>query len=274
MINGIGCINNYMNCMQTARARPEHAEMFNAMDTDGSGGISQGELDTFVQQMANQRGEGIDTTNAVYTYDADGDGELSQDEMNTFMKETMGPPPHMGGAGPGGDPNGLFNALDTDSSGGVSEKELDAFVQDMSSQNGEGIDTTTDAFSTYDSDGNGELSQDELNTFMKASGMAPPPPPPHGGGGMMTGISSDEESSSSSADSIISAYDTNGDGVLSADELQTYLDDSGTASVNSLTQQALSAYMMNFENSQSFNTENALLNFAGFNGYSPVDLDA
>ena len=179
MINGISSYNNCMNCLQTARGRPDPAGMFNKVDSDGNGGVSQSELDVLVQDISSKTGNSIDSTNAVTTYDADG---------------------------------------------------------------------------------NGELSGDELKSFMEASGIKPPPPP----GG----------SSTTSAESIISQYDTNGDGVLSSDELQGYLDTSDTASLNALMQQALSAYTMNFGSSGSSSLEDALLDFGGLSGYSPVDLSA
>jgi len=171
------------------------------------------------------------------------------------------------------DPAGMFNKVDGDGSGGISQSELETFAQNISNKTGNSIDTA-DAVSTYDTDGNGELNEDELKFFMEASGVKPPPPPPppSGGAGMMGGVDSDDESSTASADSVISAYDTNGDGVLSSDELQGYLDDNDTASFKTLVQQAMSAYAMNFGGGGSSNEEDSLFNFGGFNGYSPVDL--
>lgn len=170
------------------------------------------------------------------------------------------------------DPAEMFNRVDGDGSGGVSQTELETFVAEMSSRTGDSIDTT-DAVATYDSDGDGELSAEELKSFMEASGIMPPPPPPGGAGGM-NGGGSDDESTSASADSVISAYDTNGDGVLSSDELQAYLDEEDNSSLNAMMKQALSAYAMNYGESGISTLEEALMNFGGENGYSPVDLAA
>lgn len=90
----------------------------------------------------------------------------------------------------------------------------------------------------------------------------------------MHGIGSIGASSPTDAQSIISQYDADGDGLLSSDELQGYLDTSDTASLNALMQQALSAYTMNFGSSGSSSLEDALLDFGGLSGYSPVDLSA
>lgn len=274
MVNGIGSSFSYMNYSQTnaVRSRPDPAEMFSKVDTDGSGGISQSELESFVTSMSNKTGKSVDATGAVTTYDTDGSGELSQDELKSFMEATMPPPggvKRMGG-GQGQDP---FSAIDSDSSGGVSQSELETFLADFSSKTGETIDST-DAVSTYDIDGNGELSKDELKSSMDANEIAPPPPP--GGMGMKGGTEESEEPSTTAADNVISTYDTNADGMLSSDELQGYLDDTDTGSASSmisLLKQAISAYSANSAGSSLFDMSETYLNLGEYgSGYSSVDL--
>jgi Ca2+-binding EF-hand superfamily protein len=275
MVNGIGSSSSYMNYNQTSavRSRPDPAEMFSKVDTDGSGGISQSELESFVTNISNKTGKSVDATGAVTTYDTDGSGELSQDELKSFMEATMPPPggvKRMGGEHGQKDP---FNSIDTDSSGGVSQSELETFFTDFSSKTGQSVDYTN-AVSTYDTDGYGELSKDELKSFMDANNMAPPPPPP-GGPGMKKGADNSGTSSTTSADSIISAYDKNGDGVLSSDELQGYLDETETnssSSMLSLLKQAISAYNSNSSGSSLFDMSETYSSFTESNNYSPVDL--
>ena len=57
MVNGVSSYNNYMSYLQTQteKSRPDRAEMFNKIDTYGSGGISQSELDAFVQDLSISR---------------------------------------------------------------------------------------------------------------------------------------------------------------------------------------------------------------------------
>jgi Ca2+-binding EF-hand superfamily protein len=214
MVNGISTYNNYMSYLQTQtpRSSPNPAEMFNKVDSDGSGGISQSELETFVEGISSKTGNSIDTTDAISTYDVDGNGELSSDELKSFMQATIGPPRGMMGMQGGHAPEDLFKALDTDSSSGISQSELEAFAEDMSSKTGNSIDTT-DAVSTYDADGNAELSSDELMSFMRAN-----MPPPGGMGGSQgpMGMSGNEEDTSSS--SYLDPLDTNGDGTVDAQE--------------------------------------------------------
>lgn len=276
MVNGIGSNFSYMNYSQTSavRSRPDPAEMFSKVDTDGSGGVSQSELESFVTNMSNKTGKSVDTTGAVTNYDTDGSGELSQDELKSFMEATMPPPGGVKrmGEGQGKDP---FSAIDSDSSGGVSQSELETFLADFSSKTGESVEST-DSVSTYDIDGNGELSKDELKSFMDANEIVPPPPPPPPGGmGMKGAKEKSEETSTTAADSVISAYDTNADGLLSSDELQGYLDDTDTGSASSmisLLKQAISAYSANSAGSSLFDMSETYLNLGEYSGYSSVDL--
>ena len=145
MVNGIGSNTNYMCCLQTGtpRSSPGPAEMFNKVDSDGSGGISQSELETFAEGMSSKTGGSIDTTDAVSTYDADGNGELSSDEFGSFMQANMPPPGGMGGPhGPGGmsgdeedtSSSGYLDPLDTNGDGTVDAQEAAASGLNMLTQ--------------------------------------------------------------------------------------------------------------------------------------------
>lgn len=243
MINGIGSSTGYQSYLQTQSMRnkpPDAAQMFGKLDTDGDGKLSQTELDTWASTMSEKTGQTIDTSEALSTYDTDSDGGLSNEEMQAFVSATMqqgmgamgmmqGPPPPPG-------QQGLFGALDTDSSGGVSESELSTWAANMSEETGTTIDTS-DAISTYDTDSDGELSATELESFLDASGIKPP----SANAAAQSEESTDTTGSASQASGLVSKYDTDGDGVLSATELQAYLDDSD-ASYQTFVQKALTLY--------------------------------
>jgi len=344
MVSGISSSNSYMNYM-----------LFEALDTDGSGGISQSELDTWAKKMSSATGTTIDTTNAVSTYGTD--GVLSADELNSFMEATMqqgmgfaGIPPASQDSSDSSASTDLFNAI-TGGSSTMTQAELETWATDMSQATGQTIDTTN-AISTYGTDGtltssefqsflaangiqppasqdssdssgytdlfnaitggsstmtqaeldtwatdmsqatgntidttnaistygtDGTLTSSEFQSFLAANGisapqnfgMAPPPPPPP----ESSGTDSSTTSSTSSAESIISKYDTNGDGVLSTSELQAYLDDNSSTSSttsSSLVEQALSAYLMNMGLSPS-STGLYLNSSLSGSAYSSVD---
>ncbi|HQP32195.1 MAG TPA: EF-hand domain-containing protein [Deltaproteobacteria bacterium] len=244
MINGIGNSNGYQGYLQTQSMRPkppDAAQMFGKLDTDGDGKLSQTELDTWAGSMAEKTGATMDTSEALTTYDSDGDGGLSSDEMQAFVSATMqqgiggmgmmqGPPP------PSPEGMGLFGALDTDGSGGVSGSELSTWATNMSEETGATIDTS-EAISTFDTDADGELSETELKSFLDPGGIKPP----SAKATAQTDDSTDETGSTSTASGIVSKYDTDGDGVLSATELQAYLDDRD-ASYQNFVQKALALY--------------------------------
>jgi Ca2+-binding EF-hand superfamily protein len=268
MISGISDSSNctaYLHQAQTMHHRPSSADMLNALDTDGSGGISQSELDTWAKNMSSETGQTIDDSKAISTYDSSGDGVLSSTELDSFLKASGPSAPAFQGMG--GGRHDLFTALDDDGSGGISQPELDAWAKKMSSDTGKTIDTSK-AISTYDSNGDGVLSSAELNSFLKSSGIKPPengtmpPPPPSQAGAAENG------SASKSADAIISRYDTNGDGVLSSSELQACLDDAGqTSSANdsSALAQAISAYLTNMGQSTSAGVSSLLTSVKNLN---------
>jgi Ca2+-binding EF-hand superfamily protein len=250
MISGISNSSNYMSYLQQAQTTQQKQgppDLFTALDTDGSDGISQSELDTWAKNMSNETGKTMDISNAISTYDSNSDGVLSSSELDSFLKANAPPPTSFHGIGRGA--QDLFSVLDTDGSGGVSQSELDSWAKNISSKTGETIDSSS-AISTYDGDSDGVLSSEELKSFLEANGieapkqgfMPPGPPPP------------ETESAEKSADSIISGYDTNGDGVLNSSELQAYLDDTEqTSSSNdsNILAQAISSYLMNMGESTS-----------------------
>lgn len=79
-------LNQTTDSASTANSRPNPDEMFKKLDSDGSGGLSQTELDTWAKDFSSMTGQTIDTKNAISTYDKDGDGALSKTEMDTMMK--------------------------------------------------------------------------------------------------------------------------------------------------------------------------------------------
>lgn len=208
MISGIGNCNSYSSYLRSqAMSRSDPADMFGDIDSDDSGGVSQTELEDWIEAMSDKTGVSVDTTDAVSTWDEDEDGELNSDELGAFMKETMPPPPGMMGMGPAAPAEGLFQALDTDESDGISESELTQWADDMSEETGETI-SVGDTFADYDLDDDDELSADELDSFLTANGIGGAPPAP----------SEDEDKeytgvSAADSDDVISEYDTNGDGV-------------------------------------------------------------
>ncbi|EJL02934.1 MULTISPECIES: EF-hand domain-containing protein [Pseudomonas] len=113
----------------------------------------------------------------------------------------------------------LLSKLDSNDNGSVDQDELDTA---LSQKSDDGILVSLSKnFDDLDSDGSGDLSSEEI------AAMAPPPPPPR-----------DQAPDTELADALLSALDTDGDGVVSSDELSNGLAGTGT-STNS--QQVFSA---------------------------------
>ena len=101
MINGISSYGSYMSYQQIQAMQQQKgpAEMFNKVDTDESGGISQTELETLAENISDRTGQTIDIEDALTTYDIDGDGELSAEELQAFLDDSGLQPPSMKGMG-------------------------------------------------------------------------------------------------------------------------------------------------------------------------------
>jgi len=72
MISGIS--GNSMMYLQQAQSMQK--DLFIAVDSDGSGGLSQSELDTWSKNMSSETGQTVDTSKAISSFDKDGDGAL------------------------------------------------------------------------------------------------------------------------------------------------------------------------------------------------------
>ncbi|MFH1034111.1 MAG: EF-hand domain-containing protein [Pseudomonadota bacterium] len=172
---------------QTDMAKKMASQMIEALDSDSDGSLSATEI-------------GVDQT-TLSQADTDGDGVLSDSELISLMN-TMGPPPmgamnmaqnsESASASGGGAPDSseMFDSLDTNQDGIVSQEEFLAGRPDDVSQ-----EQAQNMWSKLDSEGTGGLSQSQFEEAMQ--NMGPPPgPPPGGGGGGATSASSSSSSTS------------------------------------------------------------------------------
>ncbi len=225
---------------RASRPGPSPERLLSKIDADGSGGVSDTELQGLLDNVAKKTGVSSQTSAAdlVQQYDANGDGNLNADELGKTLQSVLPPPPSTmafaqtrngegrssatNATGQAGDD--LFGKVDSDGDGAVSKTELQALLEAMSggtaSQTGVSSD---DVFSQLDTDGDGSLTQAEFDAgrpsgpgagaegMQAMGGMPPPPGGPRGAGG------ADAASDSSSATSY-DPLDTNEDGVVSAAE--------------------------------------------------------
>lgn len=105
--------------------------------------------------------------------------------------------------------DGNISSIDADGDGTISEDEYDSLISQLGIQN---APSAQDFFTKYDSDGDGEISSEEMQT--KDIGKMMPPPPPI----------DNERDSNNSEEVFSSSTDTDGDGVISTEEYEPFVE--------------------------------------------------
>lgn len=85
------------------------------------------------------------------------------------------PPPPGTSSGVSEDPLGVFNMVDSDSDGSISETEYNTLTEGILEVTGSELSSS---FLDFDADGDGVLNGSELRAVLDEAGFAPPPPPP------------------------------------------------------------------------------------------------
>lgn len=225
---------------RASRPAPSPERLLSKIDADGSGGVSDTELQGLLDDVAKKTGVSSQTSAAdlVKQYDANGDGSLNADELGQTMQSVLPPPPSTmafaqsrsgdsssTATGQAGDD--LFGKVDSDGDGSVSKTELQALLEALSGGTASQMGVSSDeVFSQLDADGDGSLSEAEFDAGrpsgaggeaggMQAMGGMPPPPERPGGPGGAGGAAG---ASGSSQATSYDPLDTNEDGVVSAAE--------------------------------------------------------
>ncbi|MGL1959302.1 MAG: EF-hand domain-containing protein [Colwellia sp.] len=158
----------------------------------------------------------------------------------------------------------LLSAADTDNDGSISKAEFNTLVE---SQNSDSSESISGLFSQMDADGDESVSLDEATEAISSllqqlqeqrmanQGAMPPPPPPPGGGSaeeLLSSADTDEDGglnideftaalkrSDDEDDSILAKMfdetDTDGDGIVSQEELQTAMENKQNSQTQSST---------------------------------------
>ena len=131
------------------------------------------------------------------------------------------------------DPQEMFKKVDSDSSGGVSQTELQTLTEKISENSGQSLDAAK-LLSEYDSNSDGSLGQDEMNSLMESIR------PKHEREAMMQKNSGEGNSSSGlDAQSMASYLSNSGQDLVSnlismLQELQSAMDEDGTSSLSAV----------------------------------------
>lgn len=117
----------------------------------------------------------------------------------------------------------LFSKLDTDGSGSLEQTEVQSLTEKISEATGVSVDLA-EFLTTYDTDADGALSEDEAVTALEANRPQGPPPE-----GMMVGMGAMQGSGGPDYAQMFSEMDTDGDSSISATEAESLADIIGNA---------------------------------------------
>lgn len=153
-------------------------DLFSQLDTNSDNSVSQDELQSLLDQMDSDQGNGssaLSASDVISQLDTNGDGILSASELDAARPQGQDGPPQGSGMPPPPPPTdsslnssslvtgannttssasssedplqALFNAIDSDQSGDISSSEAQSFLSQLASQ----LDSTTATSSSTDS---------------------------------------------------------------------------------------------------------------------------
>lgn len=186
-------------------------KLFERMDANGDGGI---DLDEFkAGAPRGGQGEGPNPAEMFAKIDADGDGSISQDEHDSFLSGMMSSSTQAALLDAQERAAEMFAQFDANGDGGI---DLDEFKAAAPKDRAADDAKASEMFAKIDANGDGVIDEAEHEAFLNE--MGPPPPPPEG----MTGQGEGEDEDEALA-SLFNTLDTNGDGMISAEELAAAL---------------------------------------------------
>ncbi|ODN71329.1 EF hand [Methylobrevis pamukkalensis] len=135
------------------------SDIFSALDADSDGAITGSELASGIEQFSSEAASTL----------------LSLQEFGAGGPPQGGPPP--GGPPPGGGGADLFAETDEDESGTLSLEEFSATGEDF----GLDADKAEELFNLIDADSDGEITEDENAAFEETKAQSAAGGPPQGG---------------------------------------------------------------------------------------------
>lgn len=148
-------------------------QLFNKVDSNGDKSIDKTELTSFLDSVSEQTGtDSVDSESLLTAMDTDGSGDISETELQDNgealleqLRSQLMSSGLSGGAPPpppqGEDAEDMFSAIDSDSNGSISETELKTFLSDSMNAAGD-TPSTDDIFAQDDADGDGSISLTEF----------------------------------------------------------------------------------------------------------------
>jgi Ca2+-binding EF-hand superfamily protein len=223
------------------------ADQFSTIDTSGDGSITEDELKAALDQLASADGTSgtgsVSDDQAAKIFkkiDTDGDGKISATEWSAFQQKVQSFQQQQ--ASVAALASKAFSDADTDGNGSISQDEFKALLAQTSSAKDTSAtdDKATKLFKKIDTDGDGKISSSEWSNFQQKVATMGQHHHHHGSSGGASAESAQSSSATSTLQSMVSKLyqtaDTNGDGLLSKQELTAALMQAmGSTGVNTLS---------------------------------------
>lgn len=179
MVSSVGSEPYSMRQMPPVGSRQDPSEMFNNIDEDEDGSLSEDEAGTIADMISNATGEEVTAADLIDEYDEDSDGVLSEEETEAALEANRpdGPPP--GGMMTRGDfdASHMFSDSDEDEDDSLDATEMEAIADMITNATGEEV-TAEELIEAYDEDEDGVLSEEEIRAALEANRPEGPQPPP------------------------------------------------------------------------------------------------
>lgn len=204
MVSSIGGAGNVLSSLYTqlVQAKQGPEDKLKKLDTDGDGSLIADELARVAADIGARSGQTLNVEEAITTYDTDGDSMLNQSEMDSMMQKVM----EEFSSPAGGDSSSLVLQALSAYQENQDDDQLTNLLEQLSTRAMPGPPPDPEAkFNELDSDGDGGLNIEELDVMAEEISSK-------------TGLSLNSEE-------MLASYDTNEDGVVDMDEMESMMAD-------------------------------------------------
>ena len=193
----IGSVSGIGSGWEQMQRQAMQQTMFKQMDQNGDGSITKSDLQTLAQNVSQTTGASINVDQVMSTLDTNKDGTIDQSEYDSAMQQFQSGGQqgqihghhhhHHHGAQQAGGSDGsadplmaLFQQMDQDGDGKVSQSEFQTGLQNLTQGSGDATGLGN-LFAMLDTNGDGVIDQAEQAAAPQAlanAGQPPPMPPP------------------------------------------------------------------------------------------------
>jgi Ca2+-binding EF-hand superfamily protein len=162
---------NERNSLRVEDMNTRRKARFDRLDLNDDSVLSPEEIDTLVNRINEHHHVSLDPGAFAAELDRDGNGQVSFDEFGNLRKVIDLP---RASRMPWGRGERLFERLDADESGGVSDSEMNGFITRVNEQSGKSF-ATEEVMTALDKNEDGVITKEEMRGLRRV--MGPPSKP-------------------------------------------------------------------------------------------------